>query len=113
MKELHPYSRVSEKAFQAQVIELARYTGHSVFHTYDSRRSEPGFPDLVIAKPGLWRPLFVELKKDGGKLSKDQKRWRDVLLKCPGADYRLWYPSDFDEIVATLSGKGSEVTDGN
>lgn len=95
---------LTEKQFQARVIELARLTGHLVFHTYDSRRSEPGFPDLVIVKPGLFLPLFVELKATGGKLSEAQKKWRQVLWKCPGADYRHWFPVDWPEIEETLKG---------
>lgn len=94
----------SEKEFQAQVVQLAKLTGHLCYHTFDSRRSEPGFPDLVIIKPGMFRPLFVELKTESGKLSWPQEGWGKALRVCPGADYRIWRPSDWDEIEATLKG---------
>ena len=33
---------ISEKEFQATVIEYAKACGWKVYHTYDSRRSDPG-----------------------------------------------------------------------
>jgi hypothetical protein len=94
--------KLTEKQFQRQVIQLAAHCGWEPYHTYDSRRSQPGFPDLVLAHPkrGL---LFVELKTDTGRLTKDQDRWRLVLLRA-GADVRVWRPRDWDEIQATLTG---------
>jgi hypothetical protein len=41
---------INEAAFQRMIMDLARYNGWRVYHTHDSRRSEPGFPDLVIAR---------------------------------------------------------------
>ena len=41
----------TEKGFQAAVVELARLRGWLVYHTYDSRRSAKGFPDLC------WRAM--------------------------------------------------------
>jgi hypothetical protein len=35
---------MSEKAFQAKVLQLARLNGWAWYHPYDSRRSNPGFP---------------------------------------------------------------------
>ncbi len=94
--------KLTEKAFQRQVVQLAAHCAWELYHTFDSRRSQPGFPDLVLAhtKRGL---LFVELKTDTGKLSKEQDRWRLVLLRA-GADARVWRPRDWPEIQATLTG---------
>jgi hypothetical protein len=55
-------ARISEKEFQAQVLGLARLSGLLCYHTHDSRRSKPGVPDLVLARPPVDR--FVELKTD-------------------------------------------------
>ena len=52
----------TEKEWQATVILTARTLGWTVYHTHDSRRSEPGFPDLVLARETLL--MFVELKTD-------------------------------------------------
>ena len=43
---------VTEKEFQAVVVEYAQRLGYMVYHTYDSRRSQRGFPDLVMVKEG-------------------------------------------------------------
>ena len=40
-----------EADFQADVIAAAEGRGWLWFHCYDSRRSPPGFPDLVLAHP--------------------------------------------------------------
>ena len=57
-----PFSR--ERDFQRAVCQLAKALGCIVYHTHDSRRSEPGFPDLVIVgKRGF---MFRELKQPKG-----------------------------------------------
>lgn len=48
---MRPSTRISEKEFQAQVLDLARLTGWLCYHPHDSRRSAPGFPDLVLVRP--------------------------------------------------------------
>jgi len=94
--------RVSEKAFLEQVRELARLRGWLCYHTHDSRRSEPGFPDLVLLKPPLL--LFVELKRDGAKPSAPQEEWLGALAGVERVSVQVWSPQDWDEVVATLHG---------
>lgn len=60
------------------------------YHPYDSRRSEPGFPDWTIIGS---RVLFRELKAEAGQLSREQVRVRN-LLQAAGADWAVWRPSD-------------------
>ena len=43
-------STLKESDFQRAVIEMARLHGWLVYHTHDSRRSAPGFPDLVLVQ---------------------------------------------------------------
>ena len=71
---------MSEKEFQSQIVQLARLQGWLVYHTFDSRRSEPGFPDLVLAheEGGV---LFREIKTDTGKTTGAQELWLQVLLQ--------------------------------
>ena len=69
----------SEKRFQDAVVQLAQLSGCLVYHTYDSRRSTPGFPDLVILRDDLL--IFAELKTEKGKLSKYQANWLDALKR--------------------------------
>ena len=87
---------MTEKQFQRAVVELATLCRWSVYHTHDSRRSAPGFPDLVLARRGVVR--FVELKTTRGKLSKAQAEWLDAT----GGE--CWRPTMWDHIEATLSG---------
>jgi hypothetical protein len=91
---------VTEKEFMAAVLELARVSGWRAYHTHDSRRSEPGFPDLVMVRDGSL--LFVELKVDRGVLSPAQREWVDAL-RGAGADVRIWWPSDWAQIEKTLA----------
>ncbi len=95
---------LSEKQFQAQVVALANLFGWRIFHTFDSRRSEPGFPDLVMARKG--RIVFAELKVGKNKPTLNQLRWLAVLGLCPGVIARCWYPEDWDEIEAVITGRG-------
>ncbi len=40
----------AEGDFQAGVVRLAELRGWLVYHTHDSRRSQPEFPDLTLAE---------------------------------------------------------------
>ena len=73
------------------VFEQACSLGLLAYHTHDSRRSLPGFPDLVIVGPGgvLWR----ELKDQTRDLTREQRRWR-TALQATGQDWALWRPLD-------------------
>ena len=57
---------ISERAWQDVVVQAARLMGFHVYHAYDSRRSEPGFPDLTMVKAGdentRGMVVFLELK---------------------------------------------------
>ena len=89
---------MTEKQFQAQVVKWAKMMRWQVYHTHDSRRSEPGFPDLVLAKD---RVLFRELKTDKGRLTPAQKMWGKDLTDA-GADWAIWRPSMLEEIYKEL-----------
>ena len=81
---------MTEKEFQAQIVELVGILGGMVYHTYDSRRSAPGFPDLTIVT-GDRRLIFAELKNDRGRLTEYQKTWLEAL---PDHQAFLWRPDD-------------------
>lgn len=92
--------RISEKEFQAQVLELARMSGWLCYHTHDSRRSAPGFPDLVLVRPPV--VLFAELKNAAGRLRPEQHDWLASLKGCERVEASLWRPSDWQEIQEAL-----------
>jgi len=97
---------ITEKDFQAAVIDLARTYGWIVGFTYDARKSEPGEPDLRMVRPP--RVIFAELKTVKGRLTKGrwnksgnrwlpgQDQWAEVLSECPGVEYYLWRPDGLD-----------------
>lgn len=92
--------KLTEAQFQAQVIQLARLFGWREYHTHDSRRSQPGLPDLLLAKRG--RPvIFAELKTDSGQTTPAQDEWLE-LLRSTGARVFLWRPGMWDEITREL-----------
>jgi hypothetical protein len=70
-----------------------------VYHTRDSRGSDPGFPDLVLVRQP--RIIFAELKSAGGRMSAHQKLWLAALLGCPVEVY-LWRPADRPDIEMIL-----------
>lgn len=101
-KEAHTLTRsVSEKAFMQQVIDLATLRGWLVYHTYDSRRSSPGFPDLVLVRHNTL--LFAELKTEKGKPTGAQKQWLEALRNVETISPNLWKPSDWQEIERILN----------
>lgn len=91
--------RHDEQRFQNQVLRLAKLCGWWTYHTYDARRSQPGFPDLVLVKD---RILFRELKTDTGRITPEQKHVIE-LLTTAGADAAVWRPKDWQEIESTLT----------
>ncbi len=94
-------AQVSEKQFQAQVVAAARLAGWLVYHVHDSRRSEAGFPDLVLCHPQRRRLLFRELKSLRGRVRQEQRLWLWVLRQC-GQDARVWRPDQWSEIRREL-----------
>lgn len=107
----------SEAAFQQQVIQLAGFYSWRVYHTHDSRRSQKGFPDLVLVRGA--ELIFAELKTDKGRVRPEQQEWIQALqavseelvldleqldhVSAASVDVYLWRPRDFDELHARLA----------
>jgi hypothetical protein len=97
---------VSEKAFQAAVMMLAKREGWRAYHTHDSRKSAAGFPDTVAVHPvrGLW---FGELKVEPNKPTAEQMNWIEVLQSVTRPPVvGVYYPRDWAEIERILKGGG-------
>ena len=103
--------RASEKQFQNAVIQYAKLMGWMVHHHHDSRRSEPGWPDLVLLKPGTpgvrARLIVAELKTENGKLTAAQRLWLNGLSEC--IQTYVWRPADWGQIEHVLGGRGYDV----
>jgi len=91
--------KVTEKQFLGQVRKLARMNGWLEYHTYDSRRSTPGFPDICMVRGR--RVVFAELKVGRGRLTGAQRRWLDALERSCCEVY-VWFPEDWDSIQLCL-----------
>ena len=95
---------LTEAQFQGLVLGVAETFGWEVFHDGDSRRSNAGFPDLVLVKDG--RIIFAELKREKNSYpSKAQMNWLALLSQAAGDNVMavLWRPSSNWQGV--LSGK--------
>lgn len=102
---------MTEKDFQNNIISAARDLGFLVYHTSDSRRDEPGFPDLIIAGYGV--VLAWECKTEKGKLREasftksgrrlpGQQDWLNILNNAViTSDYVR--PSDWDALLDVLA----------
>lgn len=105
------YGGMTEAALLEAIRRAASLQGWLVYHTHDSRRSEPGFPDIVLVQPAEMqtvqtyggpvqivgipgRVLFRELKTQKGKVTPEQARWLDALQRA-GADVKVWRPFDW------------------
>ena len=91
---------MTEAAFQGQVVELAQLHRWHVYHTFDSRRSHAGFPDLILLKGP--RQLAVELKSPAGRLTPAQERWLDAFRAVRTTEAAVWRPADWSRLEAAL-----------
>jgi len=95
----------SEADFQAQLITSAKKLGWRAYHTHDSRKSEEGFPDVVLVSRRQRRVIFAELKNDTERERPEQKLWADDLAACPGVELYLWRFMDWDAVLELLAGR--------
>lgn len=112
-------TKKQEAAWQETVVQTARYRGWLVYHTYDSRKSDKGFPDLVLVR--ATRIIFAELKSPIGELEPEQIEWLSTLSVValaareqaeailsegipvkPLVEAHVWRPADWDKIEALL-----------
>ena len=92
-----------ESGFQAAIVELVKATGNRAYHTYNSRKSEPGFPDLTIY--GSVGFLMVETKRVKTKCTGPQLETGARLVEV-GVDWLVWRPHDWPELeVVFTSGR--------
>ena len=107
---------ITEKEFQATVVEYAQARGWKVAHFRPAmtsrldKKGKPvwvtpvqadgeGFVDLVLVR---FRIVYAEVKSETGKLSKQQEGWRDAIVEA-GGEWYCWKPSDWPEIEDVLA----------
>ncbi|GAA2656945.1 hypothetical protein GCM10010307_71100 [Streptomyces vastus] len=91
-----------EEQWRRQVREIAaRYGWRLQYHTADSRRSDPGWPDEVFGHLGQRRTLFVEFKTDTGRIRPAQREWL-AHLAASGFEVAVWRPRDLPTVLEVL-----------
>jgi hypothetical protein len=87
-------AQMTEAQLQGAIIAAAQRLGWLVYHTHDSRRSQPGYPDLHLVHEGRHLSIMRELKKQNGTVSATQKDWIRALAAA-GVDVGVWRPIDW------------------
>jgi len=109
MKPATLLDEILEKDWQRQVRDLAATLGYRrAYHTFDSRRSDTGFPDLVLVSPTRRRIVYLELKREKGKVSDAQASWiRD--LHSAGAEVYVARPRHLQMLGTVLIGNSASA----
>ena len=113
-------ARNDGKVFEEKIVALAQALGWhvahfrnvlvqrkdgSTFYATPAAANGKGFPDLVIVRD---RVIFAELKSGSGRLSPEQKQWREWLEES-GSEYYVWTDRDVTEIKRLLSRRRTDV----
>ncbi len=99
---------MTEAELLSTVRDACRWSGVMCYHVFDSRRSEPGYPDLTLV--GLSGVVFRELKSSTGRLTPAQRTWLDRLSQA-GADADVWRPSDWPaRVLDEIHGIGGRLS---
>lgn len=108
-------ANVSEKEWQAHVLEVAERLGWTWWHDAASNRprrcyrcgagtrgerNTKGLPDLLLVRGD--RLIWVELKKQDGVTSTEQRKWI-ADLRAAGQTVYVWRPADWDTIERVLT----------
>jgi len=105
---------MQEKDWQRTLVDLLRLYGWRVCEFRKARIKKDGqdvyrtpfgadgkgMTDLIAIKPP--RVAFIENKTERGRLSPEQIIWRELLTACPGVEYYLAKPSDFEQLKEVL-----------
>jgi len=91
---------MTEGTLLAEVRALAKRESWEFYHTFDSRRSEYGWPDCALCDGTTL--LLYELKTNTGKLTMEQQRWLSLLQHCGTIEAGIWRPRDLPQIEQRL-----------
>jgi len=93
---------LTEGRFLAKILGVAQRQGWLSYHTHNSRRSAPGFPDLVLCRPG--ELLCIEVKTAQGKLTLPQQTWLQMLERVgTPVEVAVWRPGEWPAILTRLT----------
>jgi hypothetical protein len=87
-----------------RIRKLAGERGWECACWWDSRHSPPGFPDIFAVNVEQQRTIHIEAKTGKGRLTKNQRKWRDRLLAV-GAEWYEMRPEEELLLLKILEGK--------
>jgi len=106
---------LSESDYLNMVIGLAHYYNWRVAHFRPAMTSKgwrtpvqgdaAGFPDLALVRGNRDKTaslIFLEVKREKGKLTPAQRAWLSLLNDVPGITAKACYPSDWELTVDML-----------
>lgn len=93
---------MKEGDFLRTVIDLATLYGYEHYHTYNSFRSDPGFPDLVLINPDRRGVVYIECKMEGKQPTDNQLYWLEMLRLCGQKVYVFWSDAPTELIEEAL-----------
>lgn len=99
-------ARVPERTVQDNLVREAKALNWMVYHTWMSRHSEPGFPDLFLCHPQTGALLAFECKTEKGKVSEAQDRWLKALIGA-GVMAMVVRPSNLEDAYRWLVERAS------
>src|SRR5215207_7573653 len=106
------YSGAERAWLQEHVRQAALLGGWLYYHTYDSRKSPEGFPDVLALRGD--QLIVAELKSEGKDPTPAQQKWLaafrilEALLPDHISVY-VWRPGDLADIDRSLLGKRAAV----
>jgi len=91
---------ITEDELLTAITVAATYLGWRFHHVRRSdkalQQGHSGYPDLTLARNG--RVLFLELKRQDGRITPDQVAWLTAL----GPDAMQVRPADLDDVLRLL-----------
>jgi hypothetical protein len=99
-----------ERDIQESIRQTAQQFGWSsrashpkgfFYHTWSSKKSEKGFPDIVMSDGTHLIIAEVKRNRPQGKVSDEQKNMLDVFASHIPHTY-LWREDDLDEVIQIL-----------
>lgn len=91
----------NEAEYQQQILDLARTLNWRCYHTWDSRHSEGGFPDIIAIRG----PQLLALEIKGAKAKEpppEQVGWIGAFNQVRYVHAAFVYTKDFPDLADTL-----------
>lgn len=103
--DARPALRVSEAAWQRQILDLFQLHGWRCYWTWSSLHSPAGYPDLTLVHP-RYGCLWIECKAQRGVVTPAQAAWH-ADLEAAGQRVYVLRPSDVLVAQALAAGTGT------